>query len=375
MLLDFRAALDDPQIGGLEGLNRLSNAARTPASYMLTSILPERDVLDYVAKGGSMRVRTTMAGLVGLDSVDPEGGAMDITTFMENIAKIAISNRLQEKDIIELQRLAMQATLAGGNTTLIAVQAILQFTSKLLLQPHYDRREWLRAQALFFGSIDWQFNGADLQVDYGVPADHVFTTRTGNDAYDGSASKFWTDWKAARLILGDSFRGAMLTRETLDAIVENPVNKVTVLADANGNVSIVRYAGSDDGLRPPSPDQRERATFVVYDKEGEVWDLDNPGQTKKVRIIPSGVLGFFGSVDRSSEFIVGEGATTDPENDRAIGYSHIGPTVENNGRTGIWVDVGVPREMPQHLEGRARGRFLPVIENEDKVVLASTTIG
>jgi hypothetical protein len=375
MLLDFGGALADPRVGGLEGINRLSNAARTPASYFLTSILPERDVADYVAKGGSMRIRSTMAGLVGLDSTDPEGGAMDVSTFMERIAKISVMNRLQEQTIIELQNLARNAVIAGGNTRDIAVNAVLNFVAKLLLQPHYDRREWLRGQALFTGGIDWQFDGNDLQVDYSIPTANVFTSRTGNDAYDGSTSKFWTDWKAARLILGDAFRGAMLTRSTADAIIENPVNKVTVIADADRTITLVKYVGDDSGLRPPSPDQRERATFVVYDKEGEVWDLDNPGATKKVRLIPPGVLGFFGSNDRSSDFIVGEGATTDPENDRALGYSHIGPTVENNGQTGIWIKAGVPTDMEQHFEGKARGRFLPVIENPDKIVLASTTIG
>lgn len=375
MLLDFRAALDDPRIGGLDGINRLSNAARTPASYFLTTILPERDVPSYIAKGGSIRVRATMAGLVGLDSVDPKGGAMSLTTFMENIAKIAISTRLEEQTIIELQALAAAAALAGGNTRDIAVNAILNFVAKMLLQPHYDRREWLRGQALFTGGIDWQFDGADLQVDYGIPTDNIFATRTGNDAYDGSTSKFWTDWKAARLILGDAFRGAMVTRQTADSIIENSVNKITVLSDADRTITLVKYVGAEDGLRPPSPDQRERATLVVYDKEGEVWDLVNPGKTTKVRLIPNGVLGFFGSDDRSGDFIVGEGATTDPENDRALGYSHIGPTVENNGRTGIWTDVRVPENMPQHFEGRARGRFLPVIESPNKIVLASTTVG
>jgi hypothetical protein len=302
-----------------------------------------------------MRVRSTMAGVVGLDSKDPEGGAMALSTFMEKIAKIAISNRLQEETIIELQALAQAAMIRGGNTRDIAVNAVLNFVAKLLLQPHYDRREWLRAQALFYGSIDWQFNGVDLQVDYGIPSANILPTRTGNDAYGGSASKFWDDWKAARRIHGDAFRGAMATRDTVDEIIHNDVNKVLVTNDGDGAISIQRYVGAADGLRPPSLDARERATFVVYDKEGEVWDLATPGATKKVKMIPHGVLGFFGSDDRSGEFIPGEGATTDPENDRAIGYSHIGPTVENNGQTGIWSDVRIPDDMPQHLEGRARG--------------------
>lgn len=375
MLLDFTAAIADPRIGGAEGILRLSNAARSPGDYLLATILPERDVNSYVARGGSMIVRSTMAGAVGMDSVDPEGGAMDISAFMEEIAKIGISARLQEQTLIELQERAKNLLLSGGTTSALAVQVVLNFVNKLLLQPHYDRREWLRAQALFLGEIDWQFNGVNLKVDYQIPSGNKFTTRTGNDAYHGSASKFWTDWKAARRILGSSFRGAVTSRDTIDEIITNPVNKIIPLSDEGGVVMFVKYEGAADGLRPQSVDARERGVLIAYDKEGEVWDTANPGKTKKERISgPHGVLGFFGADGRADEFLPGEGGTEDPENDRALGYSHIGPTVENSGQTGIWARVYTPENMPQHLVGNARGRFLPVIENPNKVVLASTAM-
>lgn len=375
MLLDFQAALADARIGGNAGLNVLSNAARTPAEYLLATVLPERDVASYVAKGGSMTVRSTMAGAVGMDSKYPEGGAMSMATFMEEIAKIAIQNRLQEATIRELQAIAAQILLRGASTTDLAVNTVLNFVRKLLLQPHYDRREWLRGQALFTGAIDWQFNGVSLTVDYGVPSANILATRTGTSAYDGSASVFWSDVRAARQKQGASYRGPIATRATVDAIIYNEANKITVLGDADGSVSIVRYVGDVDGLRPQSTDARERTTIIVYDKEGEVWDLANPGQTIKVPLIPDGVLGFFASNDRSGEFIPGEGATDDPENDRALGYSHIGPTVENQGRTGIWTDVYVPEAMKMQLHGQSVETFLPVIENPDKIFLTSTTIG
>lgn len=374
MLLDFTAAIADPRIGGQAGILRLSNAARSPSSYMLTAILPERDVNSYVARGGSMIVRSTMAGAVGMDSKDPEGGAMEISAFMQEVAKIGISARLQEQVLIELQQRAQQILLNGGSTTDLAVRAVLNFVEKFLLQPHYDRREWLRAQALFYGEIDWQFNGVDLAVDYQVPNDNFLTSRTGNDAYIGSTSKFWTDWAAARKILGSSFRGAITSRDTIDAIVSNPVNNILVTGDEGGVVSFVRYETAQ-GTRIPSADARERGQLIAYDREGEVWDVANPGKTKKVRISgPHGSLGFFGAGGRSSEFIPDEGSTEDPENDRTLGYSHIGPTVENGSQTGIWSRVYVPEDMPQHLAGNARGRFLPVIEDPGKIVIATTTI-
>jgi hypothetical protein len=372
-LLDFNAAMADPEVGGQDGINRLSNAARSPADYLLATVLPERDVADYTARGGSMIVRSTMAGAIGLDSVDPEGGAMQMSRFMHDIAKIGISGLLQEQTMIELQQRAQQLLNRGESTNPLAVLAILNFVQKYLLQPHYDRREWLRKEALFFGEVDWQFNGADLKVDYGIPSGNIAATATGNNAYGGSTSLFWTHWKFARMTLGASFRGAITSRDTVDEIITNPVNKIIPVSDDGVTVSFVKYEGDASGLRPQSIDARERGTLVAYDKEGEVWDVDNPGKTKKVRISgPHGVLGFFGSDDRSSQFIPDEGSTEDPDNDRALGYSHIGPTVEGDGNTGIWTRVYVPENMPQHLAGNARGRFLPVIENPNKIVLTST---
>jgi hypothetical protein len=374
MLLNFAEALRDPRIGGQEGINRLSNAARSPASYLLATILPERQVTDYVARGSSMIIRSTMAGAVGMDSKYPEGGAMSLSVFMESIAKIAIANRLQEQVLRELQNAARDILVRGGDTTDLAVQTVLNFVQKLLLQPHYDRREWLRGQALFTTGIDWQFNGVSLEVDYSIPAENIFTTRTGNDAYSGSASKFWDDWKSARRILGDSFRGGITTRALADDIIYNPVNKILVTGDEGGVINFVRYLGAEDGLRPQSLDARERGQLIVYDKEGEVWDLATPGRTVKVDMVPAGVIGFFGSDDRASEFIVGEGATEDPENDRALGYTHIGPTVEGGGQTGIWTRVYTPEDMPMHLQGQAVENVLPVIQNSSKIVLASSDL-
>lgn len=375
MLLNFAEALADRRIGGPQGIVRLANEARSPADYLLATVLPERNIRSYVAKGGSMIVKSTMAGAVGMDSKYPEGGGMSISTFMEEIAKIAIANHLQEATIRELQNMAAELALGGNSTTDMAVNAVLNFVNKLLLQPHYDRREWLRAQALFTGGIDWRFNGIGLEVDYQIPAGNIFATRTGTAAYGSTASTFWADVKEARRILGNSFRGFIVNRNTADEIIYNEANRILVTGDSgNGLIEVVRYMGATDGLRPPSLDARERTQIVVYDKEGEVWDLANPGRTAKVQMVPDGVLGFFGAGGRAGEFIVGEGATEDPENDRALGYSHIGPTVEGGGAAGLWAQVYTPQNMPMQLHGDAVENFLPVIENADKIVLASTAM-
>ena len=371
MDLNLQAAIADARIGGQAGIVRIANTRRPASDYLLATLLPERNLPTYEANASALTVRTTMAGAVGMDSKYPEGGLLDFSTFREKVAKIAIQHNLPEEMLRQLQALADGIVARGGSTTDLAVNTVLNFLDKLILQPIDDRKEWLRAQCLFVGAIAWNFNGVTVTADYGIPTANIFTTRTSTDAYDSSASKFWTDAKLARQILGASFNLAIASRATIEAIIYNSVNAINVLSVAGGRYNIQMYRGT---LERPSTDARETMTLIEYDAEGEVMDLSNPGQTTKVKFVPDGVVGFFGKSDRSRQFIPGEGATEDGDQSLELGYTHIGPTTEGGGAPGAWSRIYTPEDMPMQLRGQGVANVLPVLRSPAKVVIASTDL-
>jgi hypothetical protein len=112
MEFDLRTALDALRQRGT--VFAIANQARPPASYVFASILPEETRFSYQATAGSMTVRATMAGLVGMDSPYPEGGALEVSKFSEETAKIAIRVRFPEQQLRELQESFSASRPAAG---------------------------------------------------------------------------------------------------------------------------------------------------------------------------------------------------------------------------------------------------------------------
>lgn len=361
---------------GADAAFRIINAARPPSDYVLAGILPEQPRATYDVKNGAMTIRTTMAGLVGADSPYPPSGAVEATTFNEQTAKIANQVTLPEMVQRELQYLL--ATLGDNpQSTEAARNTVLNFVDKLLTQAHLDTMEYLRGQALSTFGLDWTFNKKRLQVDYGDPGGHLFAQRTGNNGYGGSTSKFWDDHKAARTKLKQSVRLIVAHPNTVDMIVMNPVNNIIITSQdlATGTYGIVRNVqGTAGGVVQPSADQRERVQIIGYGLEGEVLDPANPGRTIAFPFVPEGVLIYVGDPVPSG-FRVGMGSVAENINNQvAIGYTHIGPTVEGGGRLGRWADVYVPEREPWQVVGRAVTNGMPVIEDPTKLVVLNTVM-
>jgi len=350
---------------------RIANAARPPANYLFNTLLPETPKPSYYIDSGNMTVRATMAGLVGMDSPYPPGGVVEMSTFLEQSAKMAIDVPLNEGTLRQIQEMLAQVMLGGGSTKEALSQEALNFLSKVIIQALMDRAEWLRGKALTTGAINWTFNKKNLLVDYGVPAANFLTSRTGNDAYDGSASKFWTDVRAAQRLLHYSVRAVIAHSTTIDAIVNNAVNAAQITAQSVGGMAISRYL-TIGGTTVPSTDARDRITIVAYDEEGEIFDPADPENTITVPFMTSGKLLFVGNNNRSG-YRVGQGSTDDPTEDLALGYTHLAPTVEG-GAPGRWSRLFTPEGQPWMLRGQGVQNLLPVIEAPKKIVVATTTI-
>lgn len=365
MQVNFKEALDALGPGAAFVI---ANQARTPADYLLATILPERNDPDYHIESGNMTIRSTMAGLVGMDSPYPPAGIVEHSVFSEMTAKMAVEVRLPEAALRKLQAMVSRLLLNGSPTVEFVQREALNFLNKIILQPLFDTAEWLRAKALLTGAISWTYNKKTLSVSYGIPAANIFTNRSGTAHYGGSASVWWTDVRNAKKQLRHNLRACIMNSNTADLILYNDANKVEVVAQALNRYDIRRLVGDNDR---PSQDARDALAIYTYDKEAEIYDLSNPGSTTKFPFIPDGKVLWIAENQRSG-YVVGEGATPDPLKDNALGYTHIAPTVEGNGAPGRWADLSTPDNEPWQLRGRGVQNLLPVIEAPEKVVITST---
>lgn len=349
----------------------IANKARAAGDYVFATLLPERLLPTYDAKSGNMTVRSTMAGMVGMDSIYPPTGVVESSTFNEQTVKIANNVTLPEAAIRQLQQLLQTLQGRGTQATLDLLQTeVLNFLNKVVIQPHLDTREYLRGEALVLGAIDWTFNAKRLQVDYGIPAANKTTHRVGNDAYHGTASKFWEDIRKANSLLRYNVRARIAHPETIDAILANSANAIQVTAQEGSRFQVRRFV-TINGQNVLSSDARESVTLIGYDKEGEVLDPANPGQTIKIPFMPKGkILTVAENADNG--YRVGQGATDNPLNDLELGYTHLAPTVEGGGRMGMWSRVDTPDERRWQLRGEGVTNVLPVIEAPAKIVINST---
>lgn len=357
---------------GPDAIVRLANGLRPSSDYLFATFLPERNLEGYVAESGNMTIRSTMAGLAGMDSPYPPGGRVEASDFQESLAKIANEVMLSEKAQRMIQERFQRLRLSGASTIEAMVQEVLNFTAKAVMQPHLDTAEWLRGQAIVTGKIQWTFNKKTLSVDYGVPAGNFLAHRAAGDGYGGATSQFWADVRAIRRLLRYNLREIVAHPDTIDMIVNNEANNLAVLNQAGFSFTVRRQIKDGSGIYRDSGDARDTITLTAYQGEGEMVDPANPdGDPIIVPFMPTGKLVGIGN-NRRSGYRVGEGSTPDPEADRALGYTHIGPTVENQGRTGRWADVFTPERKRYQLVGQGVTNLLPVIEAPEKIVVAST---
>lgn len=352
---------------------RIANEARVPGDYLFASLLPEVNKTTYNISSGQMIIRSTMAGMVGMDSPYPPGGMVELSTFLERSVKVANDVPLSEQALREIQAMLTQTQLGGGDTTQAMIQEALNFQNKVVIQPHFDAFEWLRGQALL-DSLNWTFNGINLTVSYGIPAANKPANRAGASGYGGASSTFWADIRLLRKQLKGNVRAIIAHPDTIDMIRYNTANALALvdqLGDgSSGSVFTFRRLNTQGNF---TADIGDRVSIISYGKEAEVMDLANPGATLKIKFMPPGKLIGIGNNERNG-YEIGQGSTTDPLLGQSLGYTHIAPTVEGGGRPGRWSDLITPPNQPWTIRGRAVTNGLPIIEAPEKIVVLSTDV-
>lgn len=354
----------------------IGNEARPPSDYLFNSILPNRNMETYDVEGGNMTIRTTMAGLSGMDSRYTEGGAAESSEFSGRTGKVTLHSVLPEKFLRELQATLLRRTAQRLDNTELIQNRGLNFVNKIIVQGIFDREEWLKGQALVTGKLDWTFNGKRLQADYNIPSANKLPARTGNDRYGGSTSKFWDDIHDLYDILGWDVRAFIIHPRLLRDIMQNEeyLNLEQVEWDAARGIFSFRRLVNRQGNTQVSPDSRNRVTLISYKKEGEIWDLDNPGKTKKIPFMPVGSILAIGEPIADNSFSTDEGSTAPEPSPVQLGYTHIAPTVEGGGRPGRWTRLRVPEERPFTMEADGVENMLPIIEAPERIAIATSDL-
>lgn len=369
MEFDLRSAIDSLDT---QQVFDIANGARPAADYLFNSILPSRNENSYYIDEGSMTIKTTMAGMSGMDSRYAPGGAVSVSEFSGQTGKLTITAGLNEKMLRTLQEfLARQGTVAAS-TQFIQSNA-LNFTNKMVAQALLDREEWLKGQALFTGALAWTFNGKSMVANYGVPAANFLSQRTGNDAWDETTSKFWEDIAELQRVLKYEVEAYIAHPDTVAAVLGNAeVNKIELVRfDQNAGRFTIRKFQTIAGNTVRSTDPRDEITLIAYGKEAEI--LNAGGGTTTIPFCPSGAILAIGRVNNDNVFRIGQGSTEEPA-PFALGYGHVAPTVEGGGRPGRWSRVYVPEKEPWQFIAEGAENFLPVIEEPTLIAVASSEI-
>jgi hypothetical protein len=377
MNLNFAAAL---LTLGADAAFRIANGVRQPASRILADILPEENRATYHVEAGGMTVRSTMAGLVAMDSDYPPTGHIEVSTFLENTAKIANHTKLPEAALRQLQQMIAQLVAQSGgtlDTTQTVVNEALNFFNLIIMQPQLDVSEWLRGQAIALGALNWQFNKKGLVVDYGIPVGNVFPTRTlaSNTAYAGTASAFWTDVRNIRRVLRRTGTRLIIAHpDTIEAAQYNTANSMVVTAETDASVTFRKIIPNTADF---TADANDTVTIVKYGLEGEILNPADPTATLTMPFFPRGKLVGIGNGGPRG-YRPGMGSQDNPATgvdlSNRIGYTHIAPTVESGGRMGRWGDMFTPQFEPWSLHGRAASNQIPVIESPDLIATATTEL-
>jgi hypothetical protein len=363
---------------GNQGIQNLVNAQpEQDADYLGLRFLPEITKNDYRVSGGNIKVKGTLAPTIGMDSPFPEGGFVGMSSLEEMTAKFGMSVTLSEGILRELQKMLDALSLGRGgigNREQMITNTVINFVQEMIVRPHDDQREWMRCQALTEGIIKQMSNRSQLNVDYDIPVGNKLTLKTGTSAYGRSASVWDADYRTARQKLGWAVMATIMHTSTLEQLVDNPANNLIVTnetfsPDRKTRIVNVRKKTNNGGVISFDLDARSSYTLIGYGKSGSIPNLASPGDLIEVPFIAPGRIAIFGDAVRRNLLPQTENTPRD-----ALGYYHIGPTVEGDGRLGRWARVYTPEGRPMFIRAEGCENSLPAFDSPERVVLLSTEL-
>ena len=335
-------------------------------NLFLAQILPPvRSTLADI-RYGYFRVVTTPAPLTGVDSPYDAVGSIQAVDFNGSTFKIAGKAILSEANQDMMHSRANDSFLNGQTSQGVFQDFIMSLIEDGVSMSLDYGEEVTRAAALATGKLNLVQGNINVQADFGVPADYRYDrSTTVKGGYAGASSTFWADVFAIRDKLFVEPE-AITDPTTANAILNNPVNKVVVLARVQVSPTVVkltlgRYAqvnGANSSLQ--DPDSRANLTLWVYGNRGD--------SATAPYFWPTGNITFMRRDQRPVQLIDGQIVRG------TLGVTHIGPNTESGLRSQRYLNVYTDEARPYQVIALGAEDILPQIREPRNLILVATTV-
>ncbi|MFC0188483.1 major capsid protein [Fictibacillus aquaticus] len=278
--------------------------------YLLRSFLPNKqmDDLDFTYNIFNGKY-TKAAKVTGLNAGAPLRDKQGIDKAMGQLAKIQTSFRLDEREMFRFNNPRNTREAEG------VVNYIYEEVDDLV-NSVYDTEEWMRARALYHGGFDYNQDGVVIKFDYNIPGANKLTATTAWS--DQVNSNPLTDLRAAV----KQFRAANKNRKPVVMHISEAVEADLL---ANQQIKLQIRGEVDKRLITSSDLQNVFSSLGLppYQVQDDMIDIDD-GNGEQA-LLPERRIVFLG---------------------QDLGFTGIGPTVEKNWESGIYVVTKIQETDP-----------------------------
>jgi hypothetical protein len=305
-------------------------------NYLLRRFLPNKTTKDinfaYNVINGKY---AQAASITGFNASAPLRTTKDLEKAFASVAKVQHGFRLDEEQILRFNR------PRDDEERDMAVDYVYTETDDLI-EGVNDTEEWMRAQVLYTGALAYDDNENDVQisVDFGVPAENKITVTT-----------VWSDPTSTPL---DDIQAAVRQYQSKNNRKKPVVMHMTSATEANllknQNIKYQVYGNpTDQRLITRSDLQNVFSALGLppYEINDDVVNLYGAGE---VQLLADNKVVLLGD---------------------ALGNTYIGPTVEKNFETGIYVVPEIKETNPPSQAVFVGETVFPALARPQSIVIMS----
>lgn len=320
------------EFSGEQFLGYVENVPKQRA-YLLEQFLPNKNTKDinfaYNVINGKYAVA---AAITGFNASAPLRDKKGLEKAFGSVAKVQHGFRLDEEQILKFNR------PRDNEEKDQAVDYVYDQTDELI-QGVYDTEEFLRAQALYSGVLNYNdpVNDVQINVDFGIPEENKLTATT---VWSDAASKPLDDIQAAV----NRFMDANQRRKP---VVMHMTSATEAKLLKNGQIRNQVYGNADD-QRLLTKDNLQNVFSALglpaYSINDDAIDIYGTGA---VQLLADDKVVFLGA---------------------DLGNTFLGPTVEKNFQSGIYVVPEIKETNPPSQSVFVGETVFPALQKPDAIV-------